>query len=94
MPTISSVGKCFFCNAEFKKAGMSKHLNSHLAKQMPTTGSSFHIKIEDDPRMGGFLFLNLWVDGNTYMSDIDNFLRKIWLECCGHMSAFTNPNYV
>jgi hypothetical protein len=25
------------------------------------------------------------------MEDLDTFLRGIWLECCGHMSAFRNP---
>jgi len=25
------------------------------------------------------------------MKTIDQFLRDIWLECCGHMSAFRNP---
>jgi hypothetical protein len=25
------------------------------------------------------------------MKDIDLFLRDIWLECCGHLSSFTNP---
>ena len=93
MSAINSVGKCFFCNAEFKKAGITKHLNTHIAKESKDRkiGASFHIKIEDDPRMGGLFFLNLWVDGETTMMDIDNFLRAIWLECCGHMSAFTNP---
>ena len=92
MATLSSVGKCFFCEAKFKKAGITKHLNIHLTKESITSnnGTSIHIKIEDDPRMGGLFFLNLWVDGDTYMNDIDNFLRMIWLECCGHMSAFTN----
>lgn len=26
-----------------------------------------------------------------FMEDIDNFLRAIWLECCGHLSSFTDP---
>jgi hypothetical protein len=91
MSAINSVGKCFFCNAEFKKAGISKHLNTHIAKERANNGTSFHIRIEDDPRFGGLFFLNLWVDGNALMSEIDDFLRNIWLECCGHMSAFTNP---
>lgn len=93
MSTVSSVGKCFFCNAEFKKAGITKHLNIHLAKEKEGGNKevSFHIKIEDDPRWGGLFFLNLWVDGDTCMSDIDDFLRNIWLECCGHMSAFSIP---
>ncbi|MBC7554586.1 MAG: hypothetical protein H7257_11475 [Taibaiella sp.] len=92
MPIISSVGKCFFCNVEYKKAGISKHLNTHLAKENKGEGNktSFHIRIDYDPSMAGFFFLNLWVDGDSYLSDIDDFLRKIWLECCGHMSAFTN----
>lgn len=26
---------------------------------------------------------------NTTLQDVDQFLRDIWLECCGHLSAFT-----
>ena len=33
-----------------------------------------------------WLQLAVW-DGAT-LSDIDNFLRYTWLECCGHLSAF------
>lgn len=93
MSAINSVGKCFFCNAEFKKAGITRHLNTHLVKESKgrNNGTSFHIRIEDDPRSGGLFFLNLWVDGDSLMSDIDDFLRNIWLECCGHLSAFINP---
>ncbi len=92
MPTMNSVGKCFFCNAEFAKAEITKHLNAHLAKEIsnPNRGLSFHIRIEDDPHYVGLYFLNLWVDGNALMNDIDDFLRAIWLECCGHMSSFSN----
>ncbi|MDL2313013.1 hypothetical protein LJC68_09080 [Bacteroidales bacterium OttesenSCG-928-B11] len=36
-------------------------------------------------------FLSLWVDGETAMEEIDIFLRKIWLDCCDHLSAFRNP---
>ncbi len=93
MPTFKSVGTCFFCNAEFTKAGISKHLNSHLTKENKNqnTGLSLHIRICDDPRYGDLYFLNLWVDGAALMSDIDYFLRAIWLECCGHMSKFSDP---
>ncbi len=93
MQTVNSVGKCFFCNTEFTKVGITKHLNTHLAKEAKglNPGTSFHIKIEDDPRSGNLYFLNLWVDGSVIMADIDDFLRAIWLECCGHLSAFSNP---
>ncbi|MBL4651338.1 MAG: hypothetical protein JKY53_00525 [Flavobacteriales bacterium] len=33
-------------------------------------------------------FLHLWVNGTCTFDKIDAFLRGIWLECCGHMSAF------
>jgi len=28
------------------------------------------------------------VKDNAALSDLDSFLRDIWLECCGHLSAF------
>lgn len=91
MEQLISEGKCIFCNKTFKKAGISRHLNTHLAEKIKDNkrGISFHIKVEPDIRWGASpYFLNLWVDGNTSLREIDNFLRQIWLECCGHMSAF------
>jgi hypothetical protein len=32
--------------------------------------------------------MNLKVNGNATLEDLDQFLRDIWLECCGHMSTF------
>lgn len=50
------------------------------------------VKVESDPKWSSSsYFLSLWIDGKAAMEDIDGFLRNIWLECCGHMSAFTNP---
>ncbi len=34
-------------------------------------------------------FLHLEVHKNASLEDLDTFLRGIWLECCGHLSAFT-----
>ncbi len=36
-------------------------------------------------------WLDLEVRGTAKLKDIDSYLRKIWLECCGHLSQFT-PN--
>ena len=71
---------------------MAKHLNNHLGEMITSNkpGKSFHIKIEPDRRWGASpYFLYLWADGRAEMDDIDNLLRSIWLECCGHMSSFT-----
>ena len=89
-----SEGKCFFCGKTFVKAGINRHLAIHLKEKIETgkQGKSFFVKVETNKRWGSSLyFLSLWIDGEAKMKDIDFFLRAIWLECCGHMSAFRNP---
>lgn len=91
---IESEGVCHFCGKTFAKAGINRHLKTHLREMAPgkKNETSFLLKIEADPYYGVLpYFLSLWVDGETTMETIDGFLRAIWLECCGHMSAFRNP---
>lgn len=95
MEKTKSTGECLFCKKHYTKAGINRHLKKHLEEQMIRNkpGRSFLLKAEPDP--GYWLqnpyFLSLWVDGNTSMEDLDDFLRGIWLECCGHLSAFMDP---
>ncbi len=90
--TTSSEGICAICHKTYKRQGINRHLKSHL-KQMEgekDDGSkSFLLKIVPNPKYGttGY-FLYLWVNENTKLRLIDDFLRNIWLECCGHMSEF------
>lgn len=94
--TITSEGKCLFCGKTFKSGGINRHLQTHFKKlvQGKENGLSFLLKIEPNIRYwpGSGYFLYVWVDGKTKMETIDGFLRDIWLECCGHLSAFRNPN--
>ena len=91
---LFSEGKCLFCNGKFEKKAIGRHLGTHLAKMYTgKPGRSFHLKVDIDTRYGDApYFLHLWVDGDEELGEIDFFLRRIWLECCGHMSAFTLPN--
>ena len=94
MEKLKSHGKCIFCNKDFAKASITRHLSAHLKEKAITgaQGKSFQLKIEVNPRYGSApYFLSLWMDGIATLNDLDNFLRRIWLNCCGHMSAFTNP---
>lgn len=34
-------------------------------------------------------WMHLGVPADALLSDLDRFLRQTWLECCGHLSAFT-----
>ncbi len=83
---FKSEGKCVYCNQMFAKAGITKHLTKHLQdleKEQKTTKTAFHVKIQVNE-----MFLNLLVSGDAQLVDLDDFLRAIWLECCGHMSSF------
>jgi len=88
---LKSEGRCFFCGEMFAKAGIDRHLATHLNEiaKSGNVGKSFLVKVETNKRWGSTpYFLSLWVDGETTMKTIDTFLRDIWLECCGHLSEF------
>ncbi len=87
MSEYKSEGKCLYCNETYSKAGMSRHLVSHLQQlqqESPSSKKAFLLKVSAEE-----MFLYLLVDGAATLQDIDLFLRSIWLECCGHMSSFS-----
>jgi hypothetical protein len=49
-----------------------------------TTAKSYHHITVGAAEM----FLHILVNGKAQMKVVDTFLRKIWLECCGHFSNF------
>lgn len=96
MSKLKSQGVCLYCKKTFSKAALNKHLQKHLTGKAKEnqTGKSFLLKIETEPRWGSSpYFLYLWADGEAFIEDIDNFLRDIWLECCGHLSSFTDKKF-
>jgi hypothetical protein len=83
----SSPGKCLACNQTFDKGNITKHLATcePLKKAWPSSSiEGFHIIVS---HAGYWLHLAAPVD--LTLERLDSFLRDIWLECCGHMSAFT-----
>lgn len=47
----------------------------------------FHVVIEG--REAKMYWLHVALQADTSLAQLDSFLREIWLECCGHLSAFT-----
>jgi len=85
MSESKSTGVCVFCRQSFAKRGISRHLGTHLKKLEPVERKkSFHLRVE-----AGSYFLNLLMDGDAELAELDDFLRAIWLECCGHLSQFS-----
>ena len=92
-------GICSFCSDTFAKASIAEHLDSCLKrkarfKKLQATQKSrlqnrtfFHLLVEGQELPE--YWLHLQAPSHARLGDLDSFLRLIWLECCGHLSAFT-----
>jgi hypothetical protein len=93
---VTSKGTCNFCKGEIDKAKMTQHLKyckqrlaDNAAKaQDPTLQKSrlFHLLIEG--RYNPEYWMHIEFPSSEPLATLDSFLRRIWVECCGHLSAF------
>ncbi|MGE0883165.1 MAG: hypothetical protein AB7P14_06445 [Blastocatellales bacterium] len=97
MPRNQAVkGVCTYCDQEVAKNAVTKHLSvctqrrEMLAKVEASSGKIeklYHLRIQ-----AAYLkdfWLDLEMRGSATLEDLDEYLRAIWLECCGHMSMFS-----
>ncbi len=84
IPTGKSQGICRNCTRTFSKSSMTRHLNTCLKKEQ--SGQQLLVLIES--RYGPY-WVYVTMPRSTSLSQIDSMLRDLWLECCGHMSAFS-----
>lgn len=88
---FNSIGKCVYCNETIEKGKINTHLKKHLkeAQKENSNGNSFLIQVFGYPNYKNSpYFLYILADGEAKIKDVDQFLRDIWLDCCGHMSEF------
>jgi len=89
-PRATSYGKCFLCGETLAKNAANRHLQkcllAHPDDKKGKPERLFHIRVEgaDAP----IYWLNLEIPASATLETLDNYLRAIWLECCGHLSAF------
>lgn len=95
MSRISSTGECMFCSKTFGKRAMITHLQKcpqrETAKPKGSGRSSrqtelVHLLVEGNGMPE--YWLHLEIPSDATLENLDQFLRDIWLECCGHLSAF------
>ena len=97
MSTQRSRGDCTYCGREMTRGGLSNHLRTCSTRQEVITAANaggagkdqplYHLLVQD--AYSGDFWLHLEMNGASNLSVLDNYLRAIWLECCGHLSAFT-----
>jgi hypothetical protein len=78
------------------RAGMAPHLASCAKRAKAVAAADAApgeamplVHLQAQPAWGGDHWLQLEVDGTATLNHVDEYLRAIWLECCGHMSRFT-----
>ena len=90
-----SRGTCTYCGKDFARGGMTKHLATCPARAAAfaaaeagngKTQALYHLTVSTPG--SGLFWLQLEMNGSATLETLDNYLRAIWLECCGHLSAF------
>ncbi len=85
-----SRGICALCGHRAAKAAMARHsavcVPAHdVAQAAPARLFRLRIEAPEAPRY----WLDVEIKADARLRVLDEFLRDAWLECCGHMSAFT-----
>ncbi len=93
---LTSPGKCHLCGGTFDKSAMTRHLKACRKTHglpPPESGArktrkakTFHLLVEG--LYAPQYWMHLEVPTDATLADLDESLRDIWLECCGHMSGF------
>lgn len=95
-----SRGNCCYCGKEMTKGGLSRHLRSCAKRQEAIAARDggrgkdetlFHLQVQDVWATDFWLYLEM--RGSATLEDLDDYLRAIWLECCGHLSSFSIGPY-
>ena len=86
---IKSEGICIFCQSTFSSVAMTRHLlacekRKEQHKDVKSSEKFYLLRASDGP-----FFVYFEVNSSATLKSIDAFLRDLWLDCCGHLSAFT-----
>ena len=86
--------KCRLCDCMLGKRQMTNHLKACWEQHTMTvpgkaTPRWFHLVVE--ARYAPDYWMHLQAPADCTFGDLDSLLRAIWLECCGHLSAFEFP---
>lgn len=87
----STRGYCKYCSKEYTRTGMVKHLQTckrriDLYEKTTETEKYFELLLYGAYNKDYWLIIQ--IKENATLDDLDQFIRDIWVECCGHLSAF------
>jgi hypothetical protein len=91
-----SRGQCAFCGQELAKNGVARHLAACAQWKEAVAKSEekktkketlYHLRVQATE--SSQFWLDLEMRGSATLGHLDDYLRAIWLECCGHLSQFS-----
>ena len=89
-------GDCGYCGRALTRGGMLRHLSSCRERNEVVATSDrnpgrktglTHLRVSDS--WSDDFWLDLEMRGSDTLRDLDEYLRFVWLECCGHLSRFS-----
>lgn len=89
MEGISSFGICGECDTRVGNAAM----RTHLRRCLPGTSDAARtpsVLVRAQARGESVFWLDIAGSPDATLKTLDGVLRREWLECCGHLSEFTN----
>ncbi|NCQ17610.1 MAG: hypothetical protein COZ80_10125 [Ignavibacteria bacterium CG_4_8_14_3_um_filter_37_9] len=94
MSQESYEGICCYCNEVVTKRTVGKHIEKCKAKivfdsQFNNEKNYKYFSLLVEATYGRAYWILVEVSSVLTLKKVDTFLRDIWLECCGHLSAFS-----
>jgi hypothetical protein len=98
--TSKTEGACVFCGKRSSRGGVSRHLQACPARKEAIRAADaqpgepepvYHLQVQTPG--GSDFWLHLEMRGSAHLKRLDEYLRAIWLECCGHMSRFARGGW-
>lgn len=88
-------GKCYYCNKELTERTVKKHIKTCEERLLSIDKSLKESKKKKSQYIISVVYkyskeycLYIAIDKDIELKALDQFLRDVWLECCGHLSEF------
>ena len=86
-------GFCKYCGKEYTKGGMLRHLaackkRKEILENEDSKRKCGYFQIVISGKYDKDYWLIIEMSEDSTLEDLDEFIRDIWVECCGHLSAF------
>jgi len=85
---LANDGKCGLCGHITAKTQMSRHLASCAPARDGKGQRDRFVQLRLEAAGDSRYWLQVEARQDATLKQLDALLRRVWLECCGHMSAF------